>query len=102
MSTRQGKQSGMTRRPCATSVAGCGTMRAMKILHTSDWHVGKVLKGHPREAEHRQVLGEWVDLAEKNRPDLVVVAGDLYDTAAPSAESSRLVMRTLSALRQRA
>ncbi|WP_018352935.1 exonuclease SbcCD subunit D [Longispora albida] len=74
----------------------------MKILHTSDWHVGKVLKGNPRAEEHIRVLKELVDLADAERPDLVIVAGDLYDTAAPSAESQRIVIRTLSALRRRA
>ena len=55
----------------------------MKILHTSDWHVGKVLKGQSRLDEHIAVLDEIVDIAEAERPDLVIVAGDLYDTAAP-------------------
>ncbi|MBA3489634.1 MAG: exonuclease SbcCD subunit D [Longispora sp.] len=73
----------------------------MKILHTSDWHVGKVLKGNPRGDEHVRVLAEMVRIAEDEHPDLVIVAGDLYDTPAPSAESQKLVLRTLTALRQR-
>ncbi|MEV6523985.1 exonuclease subunit SbcD [Longispora sp. NPDC051575] len=74
----------------------------MKILHTSDWHVGKVLKGNARAEEHIRVLNELVELCAAEHPDLVIVAGDLYDTAAPGAESQRLVTRTLSALRKRA
>jgi exonuclease SbcD len=72
----------------------------MRILHTSDWHVGKVLKGRDREDEHKQVLADIVGIAEAERPDLIIVAGDLYDTAAPSPASTRLVTRALSALRR--
>jgi DNA repair protein SbcD/Mre11 len=72
----------------------------MRILHTSDWHVGKVLKGRSRHEEHIRVLGQVVDIARAERPDLVIVAGDLYDTAAPSPDSTRVVTRALSALRQ--
>jgi exonuclease SbcD len=72
----------------------------MRILHTSDWHVGKVLKGRDREDEHKLVLGDLVKIAETEQPDLIIVAGDLYDTAAPSHSSVRLVTRALSALRR--
>ncbi|MDR7273569.1 exonuclease SbcCD subunit D [Catenuloplanes atrovinosus] len=71
----------------------------MKILHTSDWHVGKVLKGHTRVEEHINVLRDLVEIAQRERPDLVVVAGDLYDTAAPTPDSTRIVTRALTALR---
>ncbi|WP_306213547.1 exonuclease SbcCD subunit D [Actinoplanes sp. RD1] len=72
----------------------------MRILHTSDWHVGKVLKGRDRRDEHIRVLARIVEIARAERPDLVVVAGDLYDTAAPSPASTQIVTRALSALRQ--
>jgi exonuclease SbcD len=72
----------------------------MRILHTSDWHVGKVLKGRDREDEHKSVLADIVKIAEAERPDLILVAGDLYDTAAPSPASTKLVTRALSALRR--
>jgi DNA repair protein SbcD/Mre11 len=72
----------------------------MRILHTSDWHVGKVLKGRDREDEHKLVLADIVKIAEAERPDLVIVAGDLYDTAAPAPSAVRLVTRALSALRR--
>jgi len=71
----------------------------MKILHTSDWHVGKVLKGQSRAEEHIAVLAQVVEIARSERPDLVIVAGDMYDTAAPTPEATRLVTRALSALR---
>ena len=72
----------------------------MRILHTSDWHVGKVLKGRNRHDEHIRVLAQVVEIAQAERPDLVIVAGDLYDTAAPTADSTRVVTRALSALRR--
>jgi exonuclease SbcD len=72
----------------------------MRILHTSDWHVGKVLKGRTRHEEHIRVLAEIVEIARAERPDLVIVAGDLYDTGAPTPDSIRVVTRALSALRQ--
>jgi len=72
----------------------------MRILHTSDWHVGKVLKGRTRHEEHIRVLGQVVEIAQAERPDLVIVAGDLYDTAAPTADSTRVVTRALSALKR--
>jgi DNA repair protein SbcD/Mre11 len=72
----------------------------MRILHTSDWHVGKVLKGRTRHEEHIRVLAQVVEIAKAERPDLVIVAGDLYDTAAPTADATRVVTRALSALRQ--
>lgn len=72
----------------------------MRILHTSDWHVGKVLKGRSRAEEQIAVLGEIVELAQAERPDLVIVAGDLYENAAPTPEATRIVTRALSALRR--
>jgi exonuclease SbcD len=71
----------------------------MKILHTSDWHVGKVLKGQSRADEHAAVLAELVGIARAEAPDLVLVAGDLFDTAAPPPAATRLVTGALSALR---
>ena len=67
----------------------------MKVLHTSDWHVGKAIRGRSRAAEHRAVLAEVAGIAEHEDVDLVVVAGDLFDTAAPTAESERIVYRAL-------
>lgn len=71
----------------------------MRILHTSDWHVGKVLKGQSRLAEHTAVLAELVEVARAEQPDLVLVAGDLFDTAAPAPAATRLVTGALTALR---
>jgi DNA repair protein SbcD/Mre11 len=72
----------------------------MKILHTSDWHVGKVLKGRDRYDEHDAVLRSIVTIARDEDVDLVLVAGDLFETSAPTAKSQGLVMRALLALRE--
>ncbi|PZG52932.1 exonuclease sbcCD subunit D [Spongiactinospora gelatinilytica] len=72
----------------------------MKILHTADWHVGKVLKGRSRLDEHRAVLRELVTLARREDVDAVVVAGDLFDTSAPTPEAQGLVLPALMALRE--
>jgi DNA repair protein SbcD/Mre11 len=72
----------------------------MRILHTSDWHVGKVLKGRDRHDEHVAALGSIVRTARDEDVDLVLVAGDLFETAAPSPKAQGLVMRTLMALRE--
>ncbi len=71
----------------------------MKVLHTSDWHVGKVLKGASRNDEHIAVLADVVAIARAEKPDLIIVAGDLFDTGAPTPDATRLVTRALSALR---
>jgi exonuclease SbcD len=72
----------------------------MKILHTSDWHVGKVLKGRDRYEEHAAVLGSLVQMAREQDVDVVLIAGDVFETAAPTARAQGLVMRTLLALRE--
>ena len=70
----------------------------VKLLHTSDWHVGKAIRGASRADEHRAVLGEVASIAEAETVDLVVVAGDLFDTAAPTPESEEVVYQALLAL----
>jgi exonuclease SbcD len=57
--------------------------------------VGKAIRGRSRAAEHRAVLMEIAGVAEREDVDLVIVAGDLFDTAAPTAESERIVYRAL-------
>ncbi|MDQ1425021.1 MAG: repair protein SbcD/Mre11, partial [Acidimicrobiaceae bacterium] len=71
----------------------------MKILHTGDWHVGKVLKGLSRLDEQRGVLAEIVEVARRERPDLVAVAGDVFESAAPPPEAQALAWRTVLDLR---
>ena len=67
----------------------------MRFLHTGDWHVGKTLRGRSRADEHRAVLGEIAGIADDRKVDAVLVAGDLFDTAAPGPESEAIVYEIL-------
>jgi len=67
----------------------------MRILHTADWHVGRTIRGRSRAGEHEAVLAEIVRIAEDEQADLVLVAGDQFDTAAPGADAERIVYRAL-------
>ncbi|MGB7860642.1 MAG: exonuclease subunit SbcD [Acidimicrobiia bacterium] len=68
---------------------------AVKILHTSDWHVGRRIRGRDRSDEQRAVLGELIDIAAANKVDLTVVAGDLFDTGSPTPASEQIVWQAL-------
>lgn len=72
----------------------------MRLLHTSDWHVGKKIRGHSRHDEHEAVLAEIVGIAAERSVDVVLVAGDLFETASPAPEAEDLVYRTLLAFAQ--
>lgn len=67
----------------------------MRVLHTSDWHVGRTIRGRSRAVEHEAVLAEIVGVAEAHQVDLVLVAGDQFDTAAPAPDSERIVYQAL-------
>ncbi|MBX6390051.1 MAG: exonuclease SbcCD subunit D [Frankia sp.] len=72
----------------------------MRFLHTSDWHLGSSLKGRSRLDDQAKVMREIVGIARDNEVDAVLVAGDVYDSAAPSAEAQRLAVGTLLRLRR--
>jgi exonuclease SbcD len=71
----------------------------VKLLHTADWHVGKTLRGRSRIDEHRRVLAEVAQVARDEQVDVVLVVGDLFDTAAPTPDAQRVVWDALLALR---
>ncbi len=62
----------------------------MKILHTSDWHLGKRLEGFSRLKEQESVLQEICDIADREQVEAVIIAGDLFDTFNPSTEAVEL------------
>jgi exonuclease SbcD len=70
----------------------------MRFLHTSDWHVGKTVRGRGRSDEHAAVLAEIAEIADREAVDVVLVVGDLFDTAAPSPEAEKIVYDALVAL----
>ncbi len=59
----------------------------MRLLHTSDWHLGHTLYDTSREAEHAAFLEWLLDTLEAQKVDALLVAGDIFDTANPSAEA---------------
>ncbi|HEX8818358.1 MAG TPA: exonuclease SbcCD subunit D C-terminal domain-containing protein [Archangium sp.] len=59
----------------------------MRLLHTSDWHLGHTLYDTSREAEHAAFLEWLLDTVEAQKVDALLVAGDIFDTANPSAEA---------------
>ncbi len=71
----------------------------MRFLHTADWHIGKTLKGRSRLDEQRAVLGQIIGHAREHQVDAVLIAGDLYDTSAPTPDAQQLVVQALLALR---
>ncbi|MFT3737667.1 MAG: exonuclease subunit SbcD [Breznakibacter sp.] len=70
----------------------------MKILHTSDWHLGKRLDAFSRIDEQRAVMDEICALADAYAVDAVLVAGDLFDTINPPIEATELLYKTLKRL----
>ncbi|SDD01268.1 exonuclease SbcCD subunit D [Actinokineospora iranica] len=67
----------------------------MRVLHTSDWHVGRKFHGRDLLAEQEAVLSGLADLVSDDRVDVLVVSGDLYDRAVPSAEAVAACTRVL-------
>lgn len=70
----------------------------MKILHTSDWHLGKRLEGRSRLDEQREVLDEICSIADQEDVDAVLIAGDLFDTFNPPTEAVELFYSTVKRL----
>jgi DNA repair protein SbcD/Mre11 len=70
----------------------------MKILHTSDWHLGKRLDDFSRMEEQQVVLLEICEIAERENVNVVLVAGDLFDTFNPPTEAVDLFYKTLKRL----
>ncbi|WP_100813536.1 exonuclease SbcCD subunit D [Microbacterium lacus] len=71
----------------------------MRILHTSDWHIGRSFHGHSTLAALAVVLDELVSQVAERDVDLVVVAGDVFDSATPAAGCYPLLTDTLAAIR---
>ena len=67
----------------------------MKILHTSDWHIGKRLGRHDRMGEFAEVLAEVEAIADQRAVDLVLVSGDIWDRPMPPTDALHLGRQTL-------
>ena len=67
----------------------------MKILHTADWHLGKNLEGESRMEEQEEFLNDFVNIVRENKIDMVIIAGDIYDSSNPPARAERMFYKTL-------
>ena len=72
----------------------------MKILHTSDWHLGHTLYGIDRKEEQVNMLKQIVEIAKKETPDAFLLSGDVYDNAQPSAAAQEMFSDTMASLRE--
>ncbi|OXM86561.1 exonuclease SbcCD subunit D [Paenibacillus rigui] len=70
----------------------------MKFIHTADWHLGKLVQGVYMTEDQRYVLQQLVETVQQERPDAVVIAGDLYDRAVPPTEAVELLDELLEKL----
>src|SRR4051794_1162138 len=70
----------------------------MRLLHTSDWHIGRSLHGTDLLAEQEAVLSGLAEVVAAQSVDVLVVAGDVYDRAVPSADATGVLDRVLMRL----
>lgn len=70
----------------------------MRILHTSDWHLGKNLEGHSRMEEQELFLKDFINIVQENHVDLIIIAGDIYDSGNPPAKAEKIFYHTLKEL----
>ncbi|MEG0843893.1 MAG: exonuclease SbcCD subunit D C-terminal domain-containing protein [Romboutsia sp.] len=70
----------------------------MKFIHTSDWHLGKNLEGKSRLEEQERFCDDFIKKVDENNIDMVIIAGDIYDTSNPPAQAEKLFYRTISKL----
>lgn len=67
----------------------------MRILHTGDWHLGKNLEGQSRMDEQELFLNDFIGIVEEQKIDLVIIAGDVYDSSNPPARAEKMFYDTL-------
>lgn len=63
----------------------------MKIFHTADWHLGKLVQGVYMTEDQRYVLEQFLQAIDEENPDVIIIAGDLYDRALPPVEAVDLL-----------
>lgn len=72
----------------------------MKILHTSDWHLGHTLYNYDRTEEQKAMLEKMVSIVEERKPDVFLICGDVYHTSQPSATVQTMLQDALVRLLQ--
>ena len=72
----------------------------LTLLHTADWHFGAVLYGQRRHREHAAFSQWFVDCVAREKPDVVLISGDIFDSTTPSHQAQTLYYDTIAALRR--
>ena len=70
----------------------------MKFIHTSDWHLGKSLYGYSRLEEQKKFCDDFIERVNDQHIDMVIIAGDVYDTSNITPEVEKLFYNTISKL----
>lgn len=70
----------------------------MKILHTSDWHIGQVFYGEDRCQEQQHMLEQITNCIANEKPDLMLLAGDIFDVIPPNAKAQKMLTNALVAM----
>lgn len=68
----------------------------MKIIHTADWHLGKLVNGIHMTEDQKYLLEKFITYLKKEKPDCIIIAGDIYDRAIPPTEAVQLLNDTLA------
>ena len=63
----------------------------LRFLHTADWHLGRLFHARSLLEDQAHILGQFVELVKAERPDAVLIAGDVYDRAVPPPEAVALL-----------
>ena len=72
----------------------------MKIIHTSDWHIGHTLYNYDRSAEFEAMLTHIADIVHRESPDALLISGDIFHYSSPSATAQRLFVDSLLKIQQ--
>jgi len=70
----------------------------MKLLHTTDWHLGRIFFGHHLTDDQAYLLDQVIDIATRNTIDVLIIAGDVYDRGVPPTEAIELLDQALRRL----
>ncbi len=68
----------------------------MKIIHTGDWHIGKIVNEFSMIEDQRFILGQLIDVIKDEKPHALVISGDLYDRSIPPVEAVELLDEVFS------
>jgi len=72
----------------------------MRLLHTSDWHLGQHFMGKSRQAEHQALIGWLLEQVDEHQVDAVLIAGDIFDTGTPPSYARELYSQLVVGLHE--